>query len=152
MGSALSSIPVFSHLIESPVFVEGRREGAQMSPESHQAPAAGDGRPASSPAEFRVHPERVDGVYRLSVSGELDLATRDTLIDELKRAEASEAKCIQLDLNDLTFIDSSGIAVLVLAHQRTAMNGTQLRVLSAGGQVREVLELTGLTEVLDFTE
>jgi anti-anti-sigma factor len=99
-----------------------------------------------------VHPERVKDVYRLTISGELDLATRDSLIEELNRAEASEAKRILLDLTNLTFIDSAGIGVLVLAHQRTEMNGKQLRVVSADGQVREVLRLTGVTEVLDITD
>ena len=120
-----------------------------MPPEIDQATAAGNGRPASSPAVFRVHPERINDVYRLTVSGELDLATRDTLRDELEHAEVSEAKRILLDLKDLTFIDSSGIAILVEAHQRSATAGTQLRVLVVDGQVREVLELTGLVEVLD---
>ena len=102
---------------------------------------------------FSVHPERVNGVYRLKISGELDLATRETLRDELKLAEASDAKRIVLDLNDLTFIDSSGIAILVEAHQRSATSGSRFRVLLlVDGQVREVLELTGLTEILDFTD
>jgi stage II sporulation protein AA (anti-sigma F factor antagonist) len=123
-----------------------------MPPESDQARAAGDGRPASRPSVFSVHPERLNDVYRLTVSGELDLATRDTLRDELKRAEASDAKHILLDLNDLTFIDSSGIATLIEAHRRSATDGRRLQLLSVDGQVREVLELTGLKEVLDFTD
>jgi anti-anti-sigma factor len=123
-----------------------------MPPESDHPPGGGDGRPASSPAVFSIEPEQTDGVYRLRVSGELDLATRDSLIEELNRAEASEAKRILLDLTNLTFIDSAGIGVLVLAHQRTEMNGKQLRVVSADGQVREVLRLTGVTEVLDITD
>jgi anti-anti-sigma factor len=118
-----------------------------MPPDSDRPPSAGAG-----PQAFRVRPERADGVYRLTVSGELDLATRDTLIDELKRAEASEAKRILLDLCELTFIDSAGMAVLVTAHQRSAIIGRQLRVLVADGQVRELLELTGLVEVLDVTD
>jgi len=100
---------------------------------------------------FSVHPERVDGVYRLSVSGELDLATRDTLTDELKRAEASGSAFL-LDLTDLTFIDSTGIAVLVDAHRRSATDGRRFRILLVAGQVRDVLEMTGLMEVLDFKE
>jgi stage II sporulation protein AA (anti-sigma F factor antagonist) len=129
---------------------DGKR--LEMPPASDQAPAGRDGRAAAGQNGFSVHPEHADGVFRLRVSGELDLATRDTLIDELKRAEASEANRILLDLNALTFIDSSGLAVLVMAHQRAEMNGTQLRVLSAGGQVRDLLELTGVMEVLHLTD
>jgi anti-sigma B factor antagonist len=123
-----------------------------MPPESDQVPAAGDGRPASSPAVFSVHPERVDGVYRLGVSGELDLASHKALKEEVERAEASEANGILLDLSDLTFIDSTGMAVLVRAHERSLTNGIPLRFSPVDGQVREMLELTGLMAVFDFTD
>jgi anti-anti-sigma factor len=122
-----------------------------MPPESDQVLAARDQAAASKPPVFRVRPERVNVVYRLRVGGELDLATRTTLREELRRAEASDAKRIELDLRHLTFIDSTGIAVLIEAHKRSA-NGRRLRVSFVGGQVREVLEMTGLTKVLDFAE
>jgi anti-anti-sigma factor len=123
-----------------------------MPPESDRVPAAGDGRAASVQyVEFSVRPERINGVYRLSVCGELDLATRDILSDEISRAEASEAKRILLDLAELTFIDSIGAAVLLEAHERSMTDGTELRILSVKGQVRQVLELTGLVEILDVT-
>jgi anti-sigma B factor antagonist len=116
-------------------------------------PAPRDERAASNPPVFDVRPEQTDGVYRLTVSGELDLATRGTLNDALKLAEASEAQRILLDLTDLTFIDSAGIEVLAQAHRRSETDaGTQLRMVPVGGQVREMLKLTGLMGVLDFTE
>ena len=150
---APSRLPFFSHLIE-PLIRRGKTgRGWRCPPRADHAIAVRDARAASSPAMFSVHPERVNGVYRLKISGELDLATRETLRDELKLAEASDAKRIVLDLNDLTLIDSSGIAILVEAHQRSATNGSRFRVLLlVDGQVREVLELTGLTEILDFTD
>ena len=124
-----------------------------MPPESDQATAVGDGRAASSPAAFSVHPERVDGVYRLAVSGELDLATRDTLRDELKLAEASDAKRILLDLQrpDVHRFERDRHprrGASTLGDGRETASGSSL----GDGQVREVLELTGLTEILDFTE
>ena len=102
---------------------------------------------------FDVRPEQTDGVYRLTVSGELDVATRGTLTDALELAEASESNRILLDLTDLTFIDSAGIEVLAQAHRRAGSDPeTQLRVVPVGGQVRDMLKLTGLLEVLDFAE
>jgi anti-sigma B factor antagonist len=131
----------------------GDGKGPEMPPESDQVRAAGDGDAVSGQyVEFSVRPERINGVYRLRVSGELDLATRDMLGDELRRAEASEAKRILLDLAELTFIDSIGVAVLLEAHERSATDGTQLRIVSVDGQVRQVLKLTGLVEVLDIED
>jgi len=128
-------------------------KGLEVPPESDQVPATGVGLAASGPGALRVHPEQLDGVYRLRVSGELDLATGDTLRDELKRAEESEAKRIRLDLSALTFIDSDGLAILLEAHRRSATDGRRLTVLPGDdGQVRKMLELTGLIEVLDFSD
>jgi anti-sigma B factor antagonist len=119
-----------------------------MPPESDHTPDPRDERaPGGQP--FRVDSERVGEAYRLSVSGELDLATRGILNEELRRVEAREPRRILLDLTDLTFIDSVGIAVLVAAHQRSTMDGTQLRVIAGDGQVRDILELTGVMELLD---
>jgi anti-sigma B factor antagonist len=139
-------------LIEPCLLPREDGKGLQMPRESDQTPVPRDERAASDNPLFGVRAERVDEVYRLTISGELDLATRDTLNDELERAEASEPRRILLDLTSLTFIDSIGIAVLVAAHQRSAMNGTQLRVVSADGQVRDMLELTGVMEALDLAE
>ena len=81
----------------------------------------------------------------------MDLATRHTMMDELKRAEASEAKRILLELSDLIFIDPTGLAILVEAHRRSATDGRRLRVLPVDGQVRRMFELTGIMQVLDFS-
>jgi anti-sigma B factor antagonist len=118
--------------------------------ESTSAHPAHDGVPAYVP--FNVRPERYRDVYLITVTGELDLATYERLRDELERAEASEAARILLDLGGLTFIDSTGICVLVKAAQRSANDGARLRLLPASGKVHEVLELTGVMERLHFVD
>ena len=49
----------------------------------------------------------------MKAEGELDLGTEDVLADELNRAVASDARHILLDLSGVTFIDSTGIQLLV---------------------------------------
>jgi anti-anti-sigma factor len=51
---------------------------------------------------------------------------------------------------DLSFIDSSGISVLVLAHKQLAERGGQLVLRSPQRIVYRVLEVTGLTQVFRF--
>lgn len=128
----------------------GDGKGLEMPSESDQALAARDEGPERGPTGFSVRPERYDDVYLLTVSGELDLASHQALNDELERAETSEAKRILLDLSRVTFIDSTGICLLVQAHRRSAENGRRLRLLPVSGHVRDVLELTGLVDYLDF--
>ncbi len=103
---------------------------------------------ARARATFRVRGDRYGDVYLVKAEGELDLATADVLADELNRAEATDAKQILLDLSDLAFIDSTGIHVLVTAHRQLADG--RLRLLPVNGQVRYVLDLTGVAGYLRF--
>ena len=55
-----------------------------------------------------------------------------------------------LDLSDLEFIDSTGLAVIVKADRRAKNDGHVLRVLRPLGQVGQAFELSGLDELLAF--
>lgn len=91
----------------------------------------------------------------LALSGELDLASAETLAAELRDAEGNGVSLIQLDLSDLAFIDSTGIAVLVAAHHRlTSGDGKPgLEVVpSRASEVQRVMSLTGLDTELPFVD
>ncbi len=79
----------------------------------------------------------------LGVEGELDLAVAHELDEALARA-ADKAERIAVDLSQCTFIDSTGIAVLLRAHSRP--EGPALVVLRPSGQVQRVFEVAGLTQ------
>lgn len=82
------------------------------------------------------------------VAGELDLAVAGRFSERLA-ALAGTHQRVRLDLRDLTFIDSSGIAALVHASRQAAADGCVLTVdPELQHQVRRVLEVTGLIEQL----
>jgi anti-sigma B factor antagonist len=101
---------------------------------------------------FRISDRRVDDRYLLQVSGELDLATNERVVEAIKRAEASDAKTIVLDLTEVSFIDSSGIRALVQGALESRENGQRLRLVPVQGQVRRVLEMCGLLNHFNFTD
>jgi anti-sigma B factor antagonist len=90
--------------------------------------------------------------YRVSLCGELDLANAATAEAQLRKAlEAGDAPVV-IDMSELEFIDSTGIALLVAT---LAPNGhaAELRfVPSNSPPVTRVLELTGLAERLPLVE
>jgi anti-anti-sigma factor len=88
----------------------------------------------------------------LSVSGELDLAAATSLEEELERALSSGSALIVIDLESLDFIDSTGLSVLVRAHQQAQETGVQLGLINAGAQVERLLSLTGLADRLTLAE
>lgn len=79
--------------------------------------------------------------------GELDLATAPELRDALLRAALDRSLTV-IDLAQVTFLDSVGMAVLAAAARRARAAGGGVRVVNASGRARTVLQLTGMSRVL----
>ena len=86
----------------------------------------------------------------VSLHGELDLASAKALEDELIRIEATSVSRIVLDLGDLEFVDSTGLAVIVRADTRAKNDGHVLRLLRPQGRVGRIFERSGLDQMLAF--
>lgn len=102
--------------------------------------------------ELMVTSEREGAVYSIGLSGELDLATADAVHDELMRVEASDADSIVVDLSGLTFIDSTGLRVIVSAASRSRAGANRLTLLRGGAAVQRAVVLTGLESHLPFAD
>jgi anti-anti-sigma factor len=85
--------------------------------------------------------EKVPGGTVLVVRGEVDLSTAAQLRDELLRHLVA-AEGLWLDLEGVTFMDSSGLHVLIASRRRADLLGTQLVVARASAAVDRVLEVT----------
>jgi anti-sigma B factor antagonist len=84
------------------------------------------------------------GCRDIQVEGELDLAVAGQL-DEVLTAAAADCSQILVGLERCSFIDSSGIAVILRAHTRMEGEGHGLAVYAPSDQVLRVLSMTGLT-------
>jgi len=82
-----------------------------------------------------------DGLV-IALAGELDLASLPSVAVSLDDALGREAQPVVLDLGGLTFLDSSGVALLV----RIANHFGQMRTRAATEPVRRVIEVLGLAE------
>jgi anti-sigma B factor antagonist len=90
----------------------------------------------------------LEGDALVVVAGELDMATAPELGRTLDPLLAGSSSGLVLDFSRLTFLDSSGIAVLIDAQQRLAPGGRQLSIRSAPASAMRVFEITGLVEFL----
>ena len=115
-------------------------------------PQGYQGRAGVNAPPFAVHSERTNGSRRIRLLGELDLSVIESVDREMRRAEASDAPRIVLDLGELEFMDASGVRLLLQLSVRSASNGNRLRIMgSRAPQVRRVLELTGADDALPLT-
>ncbi|SFC13705.1 anti-anti-sigma factor [Nocardioides terrae] len=87
-----------------------------------------------------------DGAAVLAVSGDLDIAGVAAFLEHAQPLLQSDAAVIEVDLRDVTFLDSSGIGALVRLRKATA-DGQRLRLSHVPASVARVLELTGLTDL-----
>lgn len=83
----------------------------------------------------------------VALTGELDLGSRTRLQAALAEA-IDERRPVVIDLAGLTFMDSTGIAVLTNARRTAAEAGVPLKVTEATGTVERILEMTGVRQFL----
>jgi anti-anti-sigma factor len=89
------------------------------------------------------------GLVVVSAAGEIDLGTVSALEAALVEAQSIPSPAILIvDLDAVSFLDSSGIRALVVALKRAETAGTGLRVVSGARAVRRPLELVGLDATL----
>jgi stage II sporulation protein AA (anti-sigma F factor antagonist) len=96
------------------------------------------------PDSLTVDVERQDGVVVLTVRGALDYFNAGALREPLDLAVADGVARVILDLTEVAFVDSSGVAMLIVADQTTRAAGGWLRLANPTPQLRRMLETTNL--------
>jgi anti-anti-sigma factor len=82
--------------------------------------------------------------------GEVDLASRTVLQDALRVAAGSGCEVVVVDLRNVTFLDSSGMAVLIAAHREIGASGQRLVVRGATTALRRLFRIAGVDEYLNL--
>ena len=100
--------------------------------------------PAFTCARSHAH----TGAVGVRLTGELDLASARLLERALREAEAERGDVV-LDLRDLTFLDCSGVRVILGAAQRARRAGHRLTVVPGPAHVTKVFTLTGTAGAID---
>jgi anti-anti-sigma factor len=100
------------------------------------------------PPPFAITVGRHRGTVHLTVRGELDIATAPLLAAHLTAAREDARSSIAIDLEDVTFLDSCGLAVLLGAVRRANREGASVVIVSASSAVWRMLQLCGLETLL----
>jgi anti-sigma B factor antagonist len=83
--------------------------------------------------------------------GRLVAGTTEELYQEVKHL-LPETKVLVVDLAELTYVDSTGLGVLVRLHASARKTGCELKLLHLGKQLRNVLKLTNLMSIFGQVE
>lgn len=94
--------------------------------------------------KLRLARRPLAGVVVVAVEGELDLFTAPLLRDEVRDAIQKDGPSLVLDLTELSFMDSSGLSVLIEAWRLATSEGGVVSLAAPQPPVARILRTTGL--------
>ncbi|WP_159765957.1 STAS domain-containing protein [Streptomyces sp. HM190] len=102
---------------------------------------------AARPERLSIGLTSVDGVRVVTLRGEIDHTVRERFSAALLPGEDTGPRIV-VDLGEVTFMDSSGVNVLVAAHHQVRDAQGWLRIAGARDPVRRLLRLVALDQVI----
>ena len=97
--------------------------------------------------------EAIQGISsRVSLAGEVDLSRFEEIDQALAEAEASAPATLEIDVSEVSFMDSQGLRLLLRARERAAAKDRRLTLVDPSPAVRHLLELSGLNDEFDITD
>jgi anti-anti-sigma factor len=101
---------------------------------------------------FSIEVQPADDRVRIVVRGELDVQTGPRLLEELHAAEAAAPATLVLDLRGVSFLDSTGLQLVLDAEVRAREQGRTFVVLPGDGEPLRILELAEVADRLTLEE
>jgi anti-anti-sigma factor len=101
---------------------------------------------------LQIQSELEGGRARLTLAGELDIATVPRFEDAVEAMLAQEPRELVVDLRPLAFLDSSGLRQFILLADRAAEEGWSLSLVRPTGPVLTIFQITRAEENLPFVD
>lgn len=86
----------------------------------------------------------------VKVAGEIDAFTAPTLREELVALADGNHKTITVNLQDVTYLDSTGLGVFVGLFKQLKNNGGELRLTNLSDRLQRLFEITGLSHLMQI--
>lgn len=105
------------------------------------------------PPPFAVNVDVDERIARIAIVGEIDLSTADAIEHQVLASwEESHRAQLLLDLRGVTFMDSTGLRLLMALHAYAREHDYRLRIARAAPPVHRPVEIAGLGALLEFTD
>jgi anti-anti-sigma factor len=103
-------------------------------------------------SRFEIKSDLQGDGARLTLTGELDIATVSRVEDAVAAVLAKGARGLIVDLSRLAFVDSSGLRLFIGLNDRASAEGWTLGLISPPEPASAVFQITGAQENLPFIE
>ena len=102
---------------------------------------------------MEIQATTIDRNLLLELSGELDHPGARKALRELEQAlDAALPRKLVLDLEGVTFMDSSGIGVVIGRCKNVRFSGGYVRAVNLNGQIRRIFKLSGLQKIIEVEQ
>ena len=86
----------------------------------------------------------------ISIQGRLDTVSAQNFMTSLEKEMGEDVSNVEIDASGLEYISSSGLRCLMTIYKQAVRNGGTLTLKGLTPQVKEVLDITGMTELFDI--
>jgi anti-anti-sigma factor len=101
---------------------------------------------------FDVSTETDGGSALVTFTGDLDIQVAKQAAEAVEGVEANRPELLVIDLSGLSFMDSSGMAVVAAAHARAIEEGRRFVIVNPKGGVRRAFEVSGLDQSIETAD
>ena len=91
---------------------------------------------------------RESGVWEFKLIGEVDISNAQYFKKQLETALAEARQNITIDLDELSYIDSTGLGVIIGAYGSIKNDGLAIKVINPRDNVKKLLNISGLSKIL----
>ena len=105
--------------------------------------------PQLRPSALDIDVEERGSRVHMQLSGELDLASAESLNQHLEQVEGGKPQLLVLDLRRLRFMDSTGLREIIGATRRAHADGRRVVLVKGPGPIDSVLDLTRVGDMLE---
>ena len=103
------------------------------------------------PAHLRIDALDPGRSVRASVVGAFDMAASPRVARQILEILVSPIESLVLELSDVTFMDSAGLAVLNVARTHAQVRGVRLVLRDISAPVKRVFEIAGMVALFEIT-
>ncbi|MER7897839.1 STAS domain-containing protein [Streptomyces sp. NPDC096046] len=107
--------------------------------------------PAERSDQLSVVSTTMEGIRVLALTGEIDHHTGNRFQQALYFSDAACHRVV-VDMSGVTFMDSTGINILITAHRMLSEAGGWLRLIAASESVKRTMHIVGIDTILDCRE
>ena len=127
----------------------GGPSGASRTLSSYSSGVLTEGGDVASLPKFRIETLQSGSGTTIKLAGELDSATCSELLERFEQAAAApDFRELVIDLEEVSFIDSSGMRAIIALERRAKEDGLALALMPPPPAVTELLRVTGITDRL----